>query len=76
MKKQFCKNSKKICCFFAEPLKFIPHTCYMGTQLCKPVATDCAHYQRLRDCCCTKYALQKCTYRKRKDNKIPTMNQG
>lgn len=61
---QYCGSnliSDHCCCDkrFHEYLPYIPHTCYIGTQLCTPVATDCNEYTRLRICCCDKYLLQK-----------------
>ncbi|KAK9679316.1 hypothetical protein QE152_g40123, partial [Popillia japonica] len=44
-----------------EYLNFIPHTCYVGTTLCRTIARDCTEYARLRMCCCNKLALQKWT---------------
>ncbi|KRT85140.1 hypothetical protein AMK59_2240, partial [Oryctes borbonicus] len=44
-----------------EYLNFIPHTCYVGTVLCHPIAADCAEYTRLRMCCCNRLALEKWT---------------
>ncbi|XP_013192746.1 uncharacterized protein LOC106136669 isoform X2 [Amyelois transitella] len=37
-----------------EPFPWLPHTCYMGPHRCKPLAHDCAQYERLRDCCCAR----------------------
>ncbi|KAL4704527.1 hypothetical protein ACJJTC_002141 [Scirpophaga incertulas] len=37
---------------YAEPLPWLPHTCYAGPRRCRPLAPDCARYARLRDCCC------------------------
>ncbi|KAJ3636556.1 hypothetical protein MTP99_000090 [Tenebrio molitor] len=53
--------SDHCCCDrrYHEVLPFIPHTCYLGTQICKPVVGDCAEYSRLRSCCCDKHALEK-----------------
>lgn len=48
--------------FVAENFPYIPHTCYLGEKLCEPLAKDCAVYSRLRDCCCDRYALEKCKY--------------
>ncbi|RZB40535.1 hypothetical protein BDFB_004812 [Asbolus verrucosus] len=47
---------------YHEVLPFIPHTCYFGTQICKPVAEDCEKYNRLRRCCCDRHVLQKSVY--------------
>ncbi|GBP12875.1 hypothetical protein EVAR_6184_1 [Eumeta japonica] len=43
------------CCerrYLREPMPWLPHTCYVGAEICRPVAGDCARYARLRDCCC------------------------
>ncbi|XP_004924079.1 uncharacterized protein LOC101739255 [Bombyx mori] len=43
------------CCerrFLPEPFPWLPHTCYVGPNRCRPLAHDCARYARLRDCCC------------------------
>ncbi|XP_053613432.1 uncharacterized protein LOC128676966 [Plodia interpunctella] len=37
-----------------EPFPWLPHTCYMGPHRCRPLAHDCAQYERLRDCCCAR----------------------
>lgn len=42
-----------------EVLSYIPHTCYVGSRICRTVASDCAEYSRIRTCCCDKYAQQK-----------------
>ncbi|XP_066142531.1 uncharacterized protein [Euwallacea fornicatus] len=63
--KHYCTSSDLIsdhCCCdrrYHEILPYIPHTCYLGTQLCTTVAVDCNRYTRLRTCCCDKYLLQK-----------------
>ncbi|KAJ8983115.1 hypothetical protein NQ317_001859 [Molorchus minor] len=44
---------------YFEALPYIPHTCYLGKQLCSPVIGDCAKYSRLRTCCCDKYVFEK-----------------
>ncbi|KAL0819988.1 hypothetical protein ABMA28_007984 [Loxostege sticticalis] len=43
------------CCerrFLPEPFPWLPHTCYVGPNRCRPLAHDCVRYARLRDCCC------------------------
>lgn len=44
---------------YSEFFPYVPHTCYIGQDLCKPLARDCAEYTRLRICCCDKYTLEK-----------------
>lgn len=43
------------CCerrYLRDPFPWVPHVCYAGATRCRPKAADCAHYARLRDCCC------------------------
>ncbi|XP_066995877.1 uncharacterized protein [Anabrus simplex] len=42
------------CCdsSYYEAFPYIPHTCYYGPEVCEVLAGDCAHYARLRTCCC------------------------
>ncbi|KAF2884690.1 hypothetical protein ILUMI_21487 [Ignelater luminosus] len=44
---------------YHEALPYIPHTCYLGTNLCKPVVGDCSTYTRLRTCCCHAHVLKR-----------------
>lgn len=48
--------------FFAESISFIPHTCYSGTTLCRPIAADCEEYYRRQSCCCERHVLRLCEY--------------
>ncbi|KAB0803994.1 hypothetical protein PPYR_00964 [Photinus pyralis] len=62
---KYCLGSDFIndhCCCdkrYHEVLPYIPHTCYLGTQLCKPIAGDCLTYKTIRKCCCTRYLINK-----------------
>ncbi|KAF5292777.1 hypothetical protein FQA39_LY13822 [Lamprigera yunnana] len=61
----YCQGSDFIndhCCCdkrYHEVLPYIPHTCYLGAQLCKPVVGDCLTYKTIRKCCCTIHLIQK-----------------
>ncbi|KAK9874095.1 hypothetical protein WA026_002449 [Henosepilachna vigintioctopunctata] len=61
---RYCAGTDLIndhCCCdkrFSESLPFIPHTCYSGTVLCKPIVEDCEEYYRRKACCCDKFSLQ------------------
>ncbi|XP_072389704.1 uncharacterized protein [Diabrotica undecimpunctata] len=56
--KRYCLGADLIrdhCCCdkrHHEFFPYIPHTCYLGSQLCSTVASDCTEYHRLRTCCC------------------------
>nr|XP_022911891.1 uncharacterized protein LOC111422867 [Onthophagus taurus]XP_022911892.1 uncharacterized protein LOC111422867 [Onthophagus taurus] len=60
----YCTSSSIIndhCCCekrFEESFPFIPHTCFVGNKLCKPMFS-CDDYIRLKRCCCHKLLLAK-----------------
>lgn len=47
---------------FSEVLPYVPHTCYLGTEVCETIIGDCAEYSRLRECCCDKFTKEYCKY--------------
>ncbi|XP_008555235.1 uncharacterized protein LOC103576693 [Microplitis demolitor] len=57
----YCKDGSVIsdhCCCdssYNKVIPFVEHTCRIGRQACKPIAENCADYERLRDCCCLSY---------------------
>lgn len=48
--------------FIVEVIPFVEHTCRIGRQACKPIAENCADYERLRDCCCLSYLGSVCKF--------------
>ncbi|CAG9860749.1 unnamed protein product [Phyllotreta striolata] len=44
---------------YHELFPYIPHTCYLGPQLCHTIATDCTEYHRILSCCCQKLTAEK-----------------
>nr|XP_023022831.1 uncharacterized protein LOC111511058 [Leptinotarsa decemlineata] len=77
--KHYCLGRSLIndhCCCdkrYHEMFPFIPHTCYLGSQLCTTVLSNCEEYYRLRTCCCQKLALMKW---KMKSNSRSIMKEG
>ncbi|XP_017768567.1 PREDICTED: uncharacterized protein LOC108556806 [Nicrophorus vespilloides] len=63
--KNYCLSSNFIadhCCCdrkHHEVLPYVPHTCYLGPNLCSTIIGDCNAYERLRRCCCEKYVFEK-----------------
>lgn len=59
---RYCESANFVsdhCCCdrrFHE-LPYIPHTCYLGRKLCRPIAGHCDEYTKIRKCCCDKHAL-------------------
>lgn len=57
---------------YKETLPYVPHTCYLGPQLCKPIVSDCETYYRLKACCCAKYVLKHWKAKANASNLIPS----
>ncbi|XP_068619262.1 uncharacterized protein, partial [Battus philenor] len=63
--REYCETrvlADHCCCerrFLREPFPWLPHTCYVGPNRCRPLAHDCVQYTRLRDCCCYRQLAQR-----------------
>lgn len=46
-----------------ENIPWMPHSCYMGEEQCRPVAASCIDYMHRRQCCCDKLLVEFCKFK-------------